>query len=178
MKIKNKVLITVLLTVAIASTTFAETAGEHIDDATIASKTKTALISNKNVSAASIDVEVSKGHVQLSGFVDSKAEKAAALDIAENVKGAKKVLDAMVVFPSSRSAGDVIDDTTISAKLKTELAKTEGLGSATAINTEVRQGQVLLAGFVESEKVKSVAGKVAKGIKGVTEVHNLIAVKQ
>ncbi len=73
--------------------------------------------------------------------------------------------------------GEAVDDTTIQAKLKTALAKMEGLGSAVAINTEVRQGRVLLAGFVVSESVKSAAGKAAAGIEGVKEVHNLIAIE-
>ena len=166
-----------LLTVTMASSTYAETAGEYIDDTTIGSKTKTDLISNKNVSAISINVEVYKGIVQLSGFVDSETEELAALATARKVKGAKKVLDALVVFSGSRSIGEAVDDATISVKLKTELAKVEGLANAIAINTEVRQGQVLLAGFVESENIKISAENAAKSISGVKEVHNLIAVK-
>ena len=177
MKIKNKAILAMLLAVTMVSPTYAETAGEYIDDATIGSKTKTDLISNKNVSAVSINVEVYKGIVQLSGFVDSKTEEAAALATARKVKGAKKVLDALVVFSGSRSMGEAVDDATISVKLKTELTKVEGLGRAIAINTEVRQGQVLLAGFVDSAKIKISAEDAARGISGVKEVHNLIAVK-
>ena len=173
----NNFFLLILLIVIFQSSLFAESAGEHIDDATIASKTKTNLIGNKEVSAGSINVEVSKGIVQLSGFVESKSEKDAALATAKGVKGAKNVLDAMVVMPGSRSAGEAVDDTTISTKLKTALTKAEGLGSATDINTHVRKGRVLLAGFVDNAKIKSAAGEVAKGVKGVKEVHNLIAIK-
>ena len=177
MKIKNKGILVILLTVTMVPLTFAETAGEYIDDATIGSKTKTDLISNKNVSAVGINVEIYKGIVQLSGFVDSETEEAAALATARHVKGVKKVLDALVVFSASRSMGEVVDDATISVKLKTEITKVEGLGRAIAINTQVRQGQVLLAGFVDSVKIKISAEDAARGIPGVKEVHNLIAVK-
>jgi hyperosmotically inducible protein len=153
------------------------TAGQYIDDATVGTKTKAALVENETVSAADINVEVYKGSVQLSGFVDSEAEEAAALAAAAKVEGAKQVLDAIVVLPGSRSMGEAVDDTTIQAKLKTELATVQGISNAVAINTEVRHGHVLLAGFVDSDAVKSAAGKAAAGIAGVKEVHNLIAVQ-
>jgi hyperosmotically inducible protein len=155
----------------------AETAGEYIDDATVATKVKAALLNNEVSSALSINVEVYKGIVQLSGFVDSEAQKAAAMASAGKVEGTKQVLDAIVVLSGSRSMGETVDDTTIHVKLKTELAKVEGFSNAVAINTAVRQGDVLLAGFVADLKVKSAAEEVAKGITGVKEVHNFIAVQ-
>ena len=178
MSYKKTILITALLNFLFISSLYAESAGEHIDDATIASKAKAVLIGEKNVQARKINVEVSKGSLQLSGFVGSDDEKSIALQLANSVVGVKKVLDALIVSPGSRSAGEVLDDTSIAAKLKTKLTKTTGLGDATDITTEVRRGHVLLAGFVESEEVKSAAAEVAKSIKGVAMVHNLIAVKE
>jgi hyperosmotically inducible protein len=156
---------------------FAETTGEYIDDATVATQTKAALVANETVSALDINVEVYKGVVQLSGFVESEAQQAAALATAGKIDGDRKVLDAIVVLPGTRSMGEAVDDTTIQAKLKAGLANVEGIGDAVDINTWVRQGHVLLAGFVDSDKVKSAAGKVASGISGVKKVHNHIAVK-
>jgi len=75
-------------------------------------------------------------------------------------------------MPGSRSMGEAVDDTTIQAKLKTELAKVEGFSNAIVVNTEVRQGHVLLAGFAADTRVKSAASGVAAGISGVKEVHN------
>ena len=177
MKIKIRILITILITTFITSSVHAESAKSYFDEAVLATKTKTALIGEKSVSAGSINVEVSKGIVQLSGFVGSDTEIAAALATAEKVEGAKEVLNALVVFSGSRSQDEAADDATISAKLKTELAKVEGLGSATDIIITIRLGQVLLAGFVKSEIVKTSAGEVANDITGVKKVHNLIAVK-
>ena len=157
---------------------FAESAGEHIDDATIASKAKTALIGDKTVKARKINVEVSKGVLQLSGFVDSETEESTASNIANGVSGVKKVLDALIVFPGSRSAGEVLDDTSIAAKLKTKLTAATGLGDATAITTEVKRKHIILAGFVANENVRSKALEVASSINGVAKVHNLIAIKE
>ena len=176
--IRNKPLLAAVVSVILASpASFAETTGEYIDDATVGTKTKAALVDNETVSALDINVEVYKGVVQLSGFVESDAQEAAALAAAGKVEGAKKVLDAIVVLPGSRSMGEAVDDTTIQAKLKAGLANVEGIGDAVAINTWVRRGHVLLAGFVDSDKVKSAAGKVASGIEGVKKVHNEIAIE-
>ena len=152
-----------------------KTAGQHIDDTTLASSTKAALIDNDKVSAGDINIEVNKGAVQLAGFMDSDAEKAAALATATKVEGVTKVIDALVVLSGHRSMGEALDDTTIQTKLKTGLVGAEGLGDAVAITTEVRQGHVLLAGFVDSAKEKDHAGQVAEGITGVKKVHNLIS---
>jgi osmotically-inducible protein OsmY len=97
--------------------------------------------------------------------------------VAARVEGVSRVLDALVVLPGHRSMGQALDDTTIQTKLKTGLVGADGLGDAVAITTEVRQGHVLLAGFVEEKTAKSQAGEVAKGISGVQKVHNLIAVE-
>jgi len=176
--IKSKLLQATVASMILASTaSFAETAGEYIDDATVGTQTKAALVDNETVSALDINVEVYKGVVQLSGFVESEAQEAAALATAGKIAGASKVLDAIVVLPGTRSMGEAVDDTTIQAKLKAGLANVEGIGDAVDINTWVRQGHVLLAGFVDSDKVKSAAGKVASGISGVKKVHNHIAVK-
>lgn len=177
-KIRNMALFISLGSAILAAPVYAEqTAGQYIDDVTIATKTKTALLSSDVGSGLNVNVEVYNGIVQLSGFVDSEAQEAAALGTAGKVEGVKNVLDAIVVLSGSRSMGEAVDDTTIQAKLKTALAKVEGMGNAVAINTEVRQGQVLLAGFVASESVKSAAGETAAGIEGVKEVHNFIAVE-
>jgi osmotically-inducible protein OsmY len=153
-----------------------KTAGQTIDDSTIATEVKAALIDKDKVSAGSLNVEVNKGTVQVAGFVDSQGEKTAALATAGKVKGVVKVLDAMVVLPGHRTAGQTIDDTTIQATLKTKLTEIEGAGKAFSINTDVRMGHVLMSGFVHGDKAKAQAGEIAKGIKGVKQVHNFIAV--
>lgn len=167
----------IIVSICLASAAWgSETAGQAVDDATVATRIKAALAENKAVSALDLNVEVHKGTVQLSGFVDSEAAESAALATARKVEGAKKVLDGIVVHPGSRTMGETIDDTAIQAKLKAGLANVEGLGSAIAINTGVRQGHVLLAGFVSAHAAKADAGKIAKGISGVKEVHNYIVV--
>lgn len=151
-----------------------KTTGQAVDDSTIATEAKAALIDNDKVSAGSLNVEVEKGTVQVAGFVDSAAEKKAALDTAGKTKGVIKVLDAMVVLPGHRSVGRTMDDTTIQTKLKAGLAKVEGADKAFSINTDVKMGHVLMSGFVHGDKARVQAGEIAKGISGVKQVHNFV----
>jgi osmotically-inducible protein OsmY len=71
--------------------------GQYVDDKTISTRVKTALINDKDVKARNIDVETYKGVVELSGFVESKDEAERAVILARNVDGVKSVKDDMHV---------------------------------------------------------------------------------
>ena len=68
-----------------------ETLGEHIDDTTITTTVKTKLAAEKGATLTRIQVDTDRGVVQLSGVVDSPAEKARAEQIARGVNGVKSV---------------------------------------------------------------------------------------
>lgn len=91
--------LTMLLVSGCAVTRDQETVGAYIDDTAITSSIKARFVDSKEVSAASISVETMKGTVMLSGFAKSSAEKAAAENIARNVKGVKSVRNEIVVRP-------------------------------------------------------------------------------
>lgn len=63
----------------------------YIDDAMITAKVKAALAQDPGASALAIEVETTKGTVQLSGTVDSADEKMKAESIARGVDGVKGV---------------------------------------------------------------------------------------
>jgi osmotically-inducible protein OsmY len=71
--------------------------GQYVDDKTISTRVKTALISDKQVKARNIDVETYKGVVELSGFVESRDEAVRAVSLAQQVDGVKSVKDDMHV---------------------------------------------------------------------------------
>lgn len=62
-------------------------------DAGITAKVKTALLADELVKARKIDVDTVRGVVQLSGTVNSMAEKDRALSIARNISGVHEVRD-------------------------------------------------------------------------------------
>lgn len=72
---------------AIAEESFAE----FIDDAATTARVKTALLADSQVSGTDIEVETDKGTVQLSGYVDSDAERERAELLAKTVSGVKAV---------------------------------------------------------------------------------------
>lgn len=88
-------------TVACAETGTRESTGQYIDSATITTKVKTAIARDDMLSVFDIQVETYKDVVQLSGFVDTPAQKAHATTVAENVEGVKSVRNNLVVKSSS-----------------------------------------------------------------------------
>jgi hyperosmotically inducible protein len=154
-----------------------KSAGEQIDDSAITGRVKTALASDPATSAFQIDVETFRGAVQLNGFVDSADMKSAATRVARSVEGVKSVENNLSVGPESRSAGTYVDDTIITAKVKSALAADSDV-AAHNVNVEVREGVVQLAGFVDSGEQKSKASEVTRRVAGVKDVDNKLEVKQ
>lgn len=74
-----------------ASTATRESTGEFFDDSVITAKVKTALAADKVVNAFAVNVETFKGVVQLSGFVDTEAQRTQAEAVAGRVLGVKSV---------------------------------------------------------------------------------------
>ena len=76
-----------------------KTIGETIDDTTITTRVKTAMLNDPAVSGTSIDVDTYKGVVTLSGRVKSQGERDQALALARQVDGVTEVKDALQVIP-------------------------------------------------------------------------------
>jgi hyperosmotically inducible protein len=76
---------------------------------------------------------------------------------------------------TTRSAGETLDDATVTAKVKTALARDPST-SAYRIEVESYRGEVQLNGFVETADMKSAATKVAKSVDGVKSVSNNLEV--
>jgi osmotically-inducible protein OsmY len=78
-----------------------KTVGETIDDATVTTRVKTALLNDPDVGGLSIDVDTFKGVVTLSGRVKSQSEEAKAVEIAKRTPGVTDVKSTLQVEPSS-----------------------------------------------------------------------------
>lgn len=180
---KNRVLMMAVAVLAMGTmaactpTRTVKSAGEQVDDSAVTGKVKTALARDPKTSAYRIDVETFRGEVQLNGFVDSADMKSSATRVAKSVEGVKSVSNNLKVGSSERSAGGVIDDTVITAKVKTALA-TDPVVAAHQVNVETRDGVVQLAGFVDSGDQKSKASEVTRRVAGVKQVDNQLEVKQ
>ncbi len=74
------------------------------------------------------------------------------------------------------STGEFIDDSTITAKVKTAIFNDPAL-KVFQINVETFKGIVQLSGFVDSARSVGRAGEVAAGVSGVQSVKNNLIVK-
>jgi hyperosmotically inducible periplasmic protein len=78
--------------------------------------------------------------------------------------------------PAGRTAGEVVDDSTITTKVKAKLFDDDQL-SGFAISVKTFKGEVTLTGAVESAAQKARATIIAKNVSGVISVNNLLQLK-
>jgi osmotically-inducible protein OsmY len=76
----------------------------------------------------------------------------------------------------SEGTGEYVDDTVITAKVKTAVLNDPGLKSS-EINVETFKGKVQLSGFVSSQAGIDQAVALARGVKGVSSVANDMRLK-
>ena len=74
-----------------------ESTGQYVDDATITTKVKTALVRDQSLKGFEIGVETYKDVVQLSGFVDTKQAAQRAQEVAAKVEGVRSVHNDIIV---------------------------------------------------------------------------------
>jgi hyperosmotically inducible protein len=72
---------------------------------------------------------------------------------------------------ADRSVGTVIDDATVTAKVKAALMAESGV-DGTRINVDTTAGKVVLKGEVPSKTMIERALQVARGIEGVRDIDN------
>ena len=73
-------------------------AGKAIDDATLTAKVKSALVSEPNLRAATINVDIMAGVVTLKGTTDSQENRQKAAQVASTVEGVRDVKNELVVI--------------------------------------------------------------------------------
>ena len=73
-------------------------------------------------------------------------------------------------------AGEYVDDSVITTKVKSLLASDDFLKSF-EISVETYKGTVQLSGFVDSQKAVDKAGEIASSVKGVKSVKNNLNLK-
>jgi len=150
--------------------------GQALDDTGTTSRVKAALVQNPTTKAHDIKVETNRGVVQLSGFVNSDQEKAEATKVARSIDGVQTVRNDLKVQASERTAGEVVDDAMITAKVKTALIG-DTRTKAHQINVDTKEGIVQLGGFVDSAQAKAAASEVAESVTGVKSVRNDLGIK-
>ena len=93
-------LLALVLVVPLFAAACGKTVGETIDDATITSRVKTALLNDSTVGGLRIDVDTFKGVVTLSGSVKLPQEEQTAIALARKVDGVVDVKSTLQINPS------------------------------------------------------------------------------
>lgn len=86
-------------------------------------------------------------------------------------------LTACAPTDSGRATGQVIDDASLTTRVKTEIGQSLGVKEAAVINVDTYRGVVSLAGFVDSNEKRSAAATAARGVAGVKDVRNNLEIK-
>jgi len=148
-------------------------------DAWLLSKVKITLSFHRSVSGLSTEVDVKDGIVTLRGVATSQAQKELTTDYARDIEGVKDVKNEMTVgkgAKSKRTVGEKIDDSSITAQVKTSLLYHR---STSAIHTAVKtkNGVVTLDGTAKNVAEKDLASKIANDVNGVKNVINKMNVQ-
>ena len=79
--------------------------------------------------------------------------------------------------PERQTAGEVVDDGVVTAKVKARLVD-DPVTKAYQINVETFKGTVQLSGFVDSAEARSRATQLASAVGGVKDVKNSLEVRK
>ncbi len=152
---------------------------EH-SDAWITMKVKAVLAFHKNVSATDTEVKTDNGIVTLSGKADSEAQKQLTAEYAKDVDGVTEVRNELIASkagkPAHRSVGTKVDDTSITAQVKTALLFHKST-HALATKVVTRDGVVTLHGQANNAAERDLVTKLTEDVHGVTHVNNRMTVQ-
>jgi len=159
--------------------TKAEVAAEK-SDTWIGRKVKLALMFHSNVNAGKTTIEVKDSVVTLTGEASSMAQKELTAEYAKDIDGVKEAKNAMTVAatpePAARTAGEKVDDASITAQVKTALF-THRSTSSMKTKVETRKGEVTLTGIAKNAAEKALVTKLVNDIVGVSSVKNEMTVE-
>jgi hyperosmotically inducible periplasmic protein len=153
------------------------TVGTEIDDSVVTTRVKSALLGDPEVKSGEIKVETRKGKVQLSGFVDTQSLMNSAIARTLKVEGVKGVENAMTLKAGNATVGNAIDDSVVTAKVKSALLSDPSVKSSD-ISVVTRKGEVQLSGYVDNQTQINRAIEVTRSVEGVQTVGNEMSIKK
>ncbi|OIO66460.1 MAG: hypothetical protein AUJ56_12455 [Zetaproteobacteria bacterium CG1_02_49_23] len=151
------------------------TMGQQMDDTTITSKVRTALVKEKDMPSRYISIDVLQGKVTLTGFLPTQEQIDRAEFIVKEVAGVLAVRNELRV--GEPTAGNWMSDSWITTQIKSKLFG-DGIASGVNVRVETVDGVVYLQGIVDSEDLRYKAVGIARAVDGVAEVKNLLEVQK
>jgi hyperosmotically inducible periplasmic protein len=172
-----------LATAAISGAATADTTAENLIEARQETQIWTTYALSPFLRANDLKVSVHAGKATLTGKVEEGVNKDLAKQIALGVEGIKDVDNQIVVEANSmgpmrasgRSFGEMVDDATVTATVKSKLAWSKHAAALTT-NVLARSGKVTLQGTADSAAAKELAEALAMNTRGVTAVDNQLKI--
>lgn len=176
------------IALAIAATSgalAADTLSQDITEARQETQIWTTYALSPYLRASDLKVSVDNGKATLTGTVEESVNKDLAKQVALGVSGVTEVDNQIVVRAdykpaaqaAERSYGEVIDDASITAVVKSKLLwnrNTSGL----AADVDTKRGKVTLQGKANSAAARDLAGRMALNTSGVVSVDNKLVVHE
>ena len=153
------------------------TVATEIDDSVVTARVKSALLADPSVKSFDIKVETRKGQVQLSGYVGNQTRVDKAIALTRKVDGVKGVENGMSLKRGKATVGSQIDDSVVTAKVKSALLADAGVKSSD-ISVVTRKGRVQLSGYVDDQTQMNRAINITRGVEGVQRVGNEMSIKK
>lgn len=130
------------------------------------------LDNNDEIKVYGVRAEVNKGHVELSGIVDTLAERRRLHELVNNVHGVKGV-----DLGISISTDGAIDDEDVTFEVAEELGVDPDV-NLRHVGAKVVDGVVYLKGTVEDPAEEQAALKAASKARGVKDVISEVKIKR
>lgn len=142
----------------------------EVTDAEIHEAVKDALILDPRVKGFNVDVHANNGVVTLRGVVDNVAASRSAFRDAQNTMGVIDVRNRLKIRPEARTEDE------IESAVRSSLGRDPFLDAGT-IEVAALGSEVTLTGVVDNFYEKARADETASEIAGVSDVRNLLAVR-
>ena len=150
--------------------------GTVVDDTTIKINIASKFINSDDNLFIDVGTNVLEGRVLLTGLVDNQEIRIDAVRRVWDVEGVNEVINEIQIG-NRESIKEYAQDLWITTQVRGLAAKTIGLRSI-SYNFETIQGRVYIAGITSRADQLEELVKVAKTVKGVTEIINYVIIKE
>jgi hyperosmotically inducible periplasmic protein len=156
-----------------------ESAGDAASDLRMHLAIEAQFAMSDELSAFSINTDVSDGVARLEGDVETDTQRELAAELAKSVDGVKQVENRIEVKGDDPSFVDRVregaSDALLTSRVKTRLMTSQNT-SGLAISVESDGDVVTLSGEVDSEAERDLAELIAANTSGVSQVRNELRV--
>lgn len=164
-----------VISICLTSVVFAATTQETIKDLGLEHKAKLAMILKKGVPSARLKTHADKGRLQIAGYVCNNKELTEVENaIKDYLKKDNDQIINNVIICSGKS--NLVNDNSLAKHVKEhfDLAKIP----VKDISIQVKNGHVMLSGFVDESIDINTATNIVKDVPGVIEVDNCLLHKK